>query len=151
MLSKILFKFDDLDYFSVDLEKYLTSLKGVRTAKFNDKKEELEVLYDSKIIFLKTLYYEIKEYLKSSDIPLLLGFSKNETTNIKETIIYIPDICCEYCLKDKLEELLFLDGVIKVSTNYDDLLDANVFITYDETLNKEENLASILAGEIVKL
>lgn len=151
MLSKVLFKFDDLDYFLVDLEKYLTSLKGVKTAKINDKKEELEVLYDSKIISLKTLYHEIKNYLKSSDIPLLLGFSKNKTTNTKETIIYIPDICREYCFKNELEELLFLDGVIKVSTNYDNLLDASVFITYDETLIKEENLASILAGEIVKL
>ena len=72
MPDKILFKFDYSDFFTYDLEKYLVGLKGVKTAKINPKKEELEVIYDKELISLRMLFYETKTYLKSFNLPLLL-------------------------------------------------------------------------------
>lgn len=150
MPDKILFRFDYSDFFTYDLEKYLVSLKGVKTAYVNPKKEELEVIYDKELISLRMLFYETKTYLKSFNIPLLLGFSKRKQLPTKETIIHVDNICCEYCLKEEIEKLLLNAGVIELKTDYDWMKDANLFITYDETLIKEEELSNLLGGVIVK-
>ena len=54
--------------------------------------------------------------------------------NCKKYTIVIKDLCCEYCLKSMIEELLMIDGINSAYTDFDYVIknDVNIFITYDE-------------------
>ena len=60
-------------------------------------------------------------------------------------IIVIKDICCEYCLKDMIKELLVVDGIESAYTDFDyvNKYNVNIFITYDDTIINEEKLIDL--------
>ncbi len=78
---------------------------------------------------------------------------KNEVAKINETIVvdinndktYNKDICCEYCLKDMIKELLVVDGIESAYTDFDyvNKYNVNIFITYDDTIINEEKLIDL--------
>ena len=60
----------------------------------------------------------------------------------KKTNIIIKDLCCEYCLKSMIEELLLIKGIEKVSTNFDYINKKDVIlnIKYDKELISKEDI-----------
>ena len=75
-------------------------------------------------------------------IPSVIAFDKCvSNSHIRKNIIVIKDICCEYCLKDMIKELLVVDGIESAYTDFDynNKFNVNIFITYnDEIIGKEK-------------
>ena len=100
---------------------------------------EIYVEYDAVAISLKLLKMEILLYLDIMNTPSIVSFDKH-TKNNKEDIIIIKDLCCEYCLKGMIEELLEIDGIESAYSDFDytDKINVKIFITYDDKLvNKD--------------
>lgn len=62
---------------------------------------------------------EIKLFFKIDNTPSVIIFDKNSNEKLNEYVINIQDLCCEYCLYRNIEELLIVDGIINVYSDYD--------------------------------
>ena len=131
-MKKIKIKFDYVLYFDEDFNIYLSNLCGVTSAIMDKKNEEIVLEYDSSMTSLKILMKEILLYLDLIKVPSIIAFDKYIC---KDTII-IKDLCCEYCLKSMIEELLVTNGIESAYTDFDyvNKYDVNIFITYDDTV-----------------
>ena len=100
--------------------------------------------YDSEIITLKLLKMEILLYLDIINIPSIISFDKH-IKNTKEDIIIIKDLCCEYCLKDMIEDLLEIEGIESTYADFDynDKIDVKIFITYDDEVIDKNKIREI--------
>ena len=139
-MNKLTIKIEDSIYLNNDLEKYLNSLDGVISSKVDIDNDSIYIEYDSSIISLKVLKTELIMYLDIKKVPSILAFDKHTENNIKDTIV-IKDLCCEYCLKGMIEELLEIDGIESAYTDFDyhNKFNVNIFITYnDKIINKEK-------------
>ena len=137
-----------IDYYvKNDLLEYLSSLDGVILSKVDSENNEVYVKYDSAIISLKILKMEILLYFKLIKIPSIISFDKHSNNNIKKDKIIIKDLCCEYCLKSMIEDLLEIDGIESAYTNFDfDLMNTsnvNIFITYDDNLISDDKIKEL--------
>ena len=124
-MKKTTFVIDEFDIIEVVYEKeikefkeYLLSLKGVVSANVsNEDVITIDVCYDEKLITDNIIYMEIATFLNILKIPALISFdrySKKETRTYKiET-----SMCCEYCFKIAIEDLLDIPGIVKVDSNY---------------------------------
>ena len=139
-MNKLTIKIEDSIYLNNDLEKYLNSLDGVISSKVDIDNDSIYIEYDSSIISLKVLKTELIMYLDIKKVPSILAFDKHTENNIKDTIV-IKDLCCEYCLKGMIEELLEIDGIESAYTDFDyhNKSNVNIFISYnDKVINKEK-------------
>lgn len=129
-----------------ELKQYLMGLNGVIDVNIKDEKQlEIYIKYNPDLINLKILKYEILLFLDILKIPSLIAFNKHfKEKMIKDTII-INDLCCEYCLKSFIEELLEIEAIKSAYTdfNYIDKYNVNIFISYDDKLLKQNELNSI--------
>lgn len=125
----------ELKYSFIGLDDYLLSLNGINDVKIDNNDSSVYVEYDSSLMPLKILEKEILLYLDLIKIPSILAFDKYKK-NCKKYTIVIKDLCCEYCLKSMIEELLMVDGINSAYTNFDYVIknDVNIFITYDEEI-----------------
>lgn len=141
-MNKFTLKIDYSDFLNKDFINYLSKLDGIKLVKIDNKDNEIYVEYDSSIISLKLLKMEILLYLDISKIPSIIAFDKHDTSSLNKYIIVIKDLCCEYCLKGMLEDLLETDGISSAYTdfNYIDKKDVNIFITYDDKILKLDEL-----------
>ena len=123
----------ELKYSFIGLDDYLLSLNGIDDVKIDNNDFSVYVEYDSFVMSLKILEREILLYLDLIKIPSILAFDKY-MKNCKKYTIVIKDLCCEYCLKSTIEELLMIDGINSAYTDFDYVIknDVNIFITYDE-------------------
>lgn len=138
-MNKLTLKIDDTNYLNKDLENYLSTIDGIVFSKVNSDNNEIYVEYDAVAISLKLLKMEILLYLDIMNTPSIVSFDKH-TKNNKEDIIIIKDLCCEYCLKGMIEELLEIDGIESAYSDFDytDKINVKIFITYDDKLvNKD--------------
>ena len=125
---------------------YILSQTGVIEVKIDKENDEVYVKYDSNLISLKRLVYEIMLFLGNLNIPSLLSFDKHPKNKTTKYIMKIEDICCEYCLKGMIDDLLETEGIEKVNTNYnefdkwDDIL---FYIEYDKTLIDKKTILEI--------
>ena len=145
-MKKIKIKFDYVLYFDEDFNIYLSNLRGVTSADIDKKTNEIIVEYDSSKISLELLTKEILIYLGLDKIPSVIAFDKCvSNSHIRKDIIVIKDICCEYCLKDMIKELLVVDGIESAYTDFDyvNKYNVNIFITYDDTIINEEKLVDL--------
>lgn len=64
---------------------------------------------------------------------------------ISKKKIVIKDLCCEYCLKGMMEDLLEIEGIISAYTDFDytNKYNINIFITYDKILITNKKLEEI--------
>ena len=139
-MNKITIKIEYSNYLNKDLEKYLNTLDGVISSKVNNEEDSVYIEYDASIISLKVLKSELILYLDIKKVPSIISFDKHTNGNVKNTII-IKDLCCEYCLKGMIEELLEIDGFESAYTDFDyhNKYNVNIFITYnDKIINKEK-------------
>lgn len=137
-MEKITMKFDV--FLHKELNEYLVSLKGVSKVIVDIEEGEVDIEYESSIISLKILIKEIEMFLNEKMFPLI-AFDKHNTENIVKKTIVIKDLCCEYCLKDLIEELMYLNGISSIYTDFDynNKNDVNLFISYNgEELKLEE-------------
>ena len=139
-MNKLTIKIEDSMYLNNDLEDYLNSIDGVISSKVDIDNDSIYIEYDSSIIPLEALKTELIMYLDIKKVPSILAFDKHTENNIKDTIV-IRDLCCEYCLKGMIEELLEIDGIESAYTDFDyyNKYNVNIFITYnDKIINKEK-------------
>lgn len=134
MINKVILKYD-CDLYD-DLSLYLLNLKGINNVIVNKKDNIIEILYDFSLISLYIISKEIELFLQIDKIPSLIGFDKCSNSKLEHYYIIIKDLCCEYCLKSNIWELLVIDGVCKVYTDFDYKCKDNVRINilYDSSL-----------------
>ena len=132
-MEKLTLKLDCSVFYGEDLISYLTSLKGIILVKIDKNNSDIYVEYDSNIISLKVLKYEMLYCLNLLKIPSIIGFRKYYEKKLLEYTIIIKDLCCEYCLKGMIEELLETEGINSAYTDFDFYIkkDVNIYITYD--------------------
>lgn len=143
-MDKLTIRFEHSNYLNDDLNNYLMILRGFTYSKVDTNNNEMYVEYDSEIIPLKLLKMEILLYLDIMNIPSVISFDKH-IKNTKEDIIIIKDLCCEYCLKGMIEDLLEIEGIESAYTNFDynDKIDVKIFITYDDKVIDKNKIKKI--------
>ena len=75
-------------------------------------------------------------------MPSLLEFDKHQKEQTNNYEINIKELCCEYCLKNYIEELLLIDGIESAHSNFDNLdkKDVKIKITYNKNFINEEKI-----------
>jgi copper chaperone CopZ len=84
-------------------------------------------------------------FLGINTIPSLLAFDKHSKNKLEKATITIKDLCCEYCLMGMIEELLFIDGIDKVDSDFDYMNKKNVKfnIMYDENIISADKIKEL--------
>jgi len=120
--------------------KYFCLLDGIDLCDIDIDNEEIYVRYDSDKTSLEIIKMEILLFLDLLDIPSINGFNKHFGKELSEYRLVIKDLCCEYCLKGMVDELLMIDGIGIVNYNYDDVCNKNVRINiyYDKDIISED-------------
>ena len=121
------------------LLEYLKTIEGIENCDINEGK--LDIVYQDKL----PLIIIIKEaclYLDILKIPSILSFDKHLTNKLEEYQIVINDLCCEYCLKMDIGELLCVNGINSAYSDYDfdDKDNVTIYITYDKNVISEDEL-----------
>ena len=116
-MKEIILQFEYNNCCNKELKDYLLSLNGILEVSFNDIENTIYIKYNNEIS-LKVLFLEIKLFMNNVNIPDLIFFDKYNN-DIEIYNIVIKKLCCEYCLMNNIEELLLIDGINKVSTNFD--------------------------------
>ncbi len=144
-MKKVTIKIEYSDFLNNDLINYLSSLDGVAFSKIDNEKNEIYIEYNPSAISLKMLKMEILLYLDIAKIPSIISFDKHSNNNIKKDKIIIKDLCCEYCLKNMIEDLLEIDGIENAYTDFDyvNKYDVNIFIAYDDKLINNNRLKEL--------
>mgnify|MGYP003293454579 CR=1 FL=1 len=144
-MNKLTIKIDYNNLWNKEFQNYLLNLKGIINI-LNDKEDDeiITIKYNDDI----TLYIVVKEillYLDINNIPSISYFNKHLKNKLEEYIINIEHLCCEYCLNDNIEKLLYLDGISEVYTNFDYKNKYNILvhINYDENKITKEQLLNI--------
>ena len=88
-MQKLTLKLDCSVLYDENLNKYLTSLKGVNLVKIDKNNFDIYIEYNSNIISLKILKYEILYCLNLLRIPSIIGFDKHSTCMISKKKIVI--------------------------------------------------------------
>lgn len=116
-----------------EIKSYLLDLNGVDEVLIS--KDEITVIYNDEGIDVYMLKGEIELFLEIDKTPSIIGFNKYNITDNKYDI-YINDLCCEYCLKGFIEELLMIDGIVEAYTDFDYVNKKNVkiMIKYDSSI-----------------
>lgn len=116
-----------------EIKSYLLDLNGVDEVLIS--KDEITVIYNDEGIDVYMLKSEIELFLEIDKTPSIIGFNKYNITDNKYDI-YINDLCCEYCLKGFIEELLMIDGIVEAYTDFDYVNKKNVkiMIKYDSSV-----------------
>ncbi len=116
-MKKLTFMIDDWGH--KELQEYLNSLKGMISVEIkNEKKLEINLKYDETLITPDIIKMEILFFLELQTRPSILAFDKHYKNKTSDTSIIIDDLCCEYCLKNAIEELFHVDGIECVTSNF---------------------------------
>lgn len=121
------------------LLEYLKTIDGIENCDISEGK--ISIVYkDNMSLFV--IVKEICLYLDILKIPSILSFDKHLSNNLKEYQILINDLCCEYCLKADIGELLYINGINSAYSNYDfdDKDEVEIYITYDSSIISKEEL-----------
>ena len=139
-MKELMLKFD-YECIDITIEQYLLSLKGVVDIKIDNFKNQIYIKYNSNDINIKVIKLEIMLFLDTK-IPDIIAFDKHSKARLNNISITIKDLCCEYCLKGMIEELLLINGIEKVNTNFDYINKNDVLINieYDNELITKENI-----------
>ena len=141
-MNKLTLKIDYSDFLNKDFINYLSTIDGIKLVKIDNLNDEIYIEYDSSVISLKLLKMEILLYLDIVKIPSIIAFNKHDAGNLNKYTMVIKNLCCEYCLKGMIEELLETDGISSAYTDFDyiDKNNVNIFITYDTKILKLDEL-----------
>lgn len=136
-MNKLTLGIEYSDFLNKEVINYLNSINGINHCEIDSKNNKIYVEYDSSIISIKVLKIEILLYLDLTKTPSIISFDKhNDAKSIRKHTIIIKDLCCEYCLKGMIEDLLEIEGIESAHTDFDYInkSDINIFITYNSRL-----------------
>lgn len=121
-----------------EIKSYLLSLNGIDCVSVDDS-NNLYIKYDCEVIGLKVLVMEVILFLNILKTPSILSFDKHSKIKTQEYKITIHDLCCEYCLKSRIEELLLIDGIEFACSDFDyvNMKDVSITIRYNRELIDE--------------
>ena len=146
-MQELTLKYDEYNLESnLEFENYLLSLNGVENARFNVRNDELYIKYDSNIISMKVIIMEVELFLDVTTLPSLIAFNKHSKSNLMSYEICIENLCCEYCLKINIEDLLLVDGICSARTDFDyynNLYNVKIFIEYDNSVINLETIKKL--------
>ena len=142
-MNELTIRFDNA-WVSEPIKEYLSSLKGVLQVDIKSDKEEIYIKYDLNLTSIKILKLEMLTFM-NVDIPSIIAFNKHSKTDTTKTTITIKDLCCEYCLKGMIEELLDMDGIESTYSdfNFNNKDNITINITYDNKLITKEQINNI--------
>lgn len=142
-MNELTITFDNA-WVSEPIKEYLSSLKGVLQVDIKSDKEEIYIKYDLNLTSIKILKLEMLTFM-NVDIPSIIAFNKHSKTDTTKTTITIKDLCCEYCLKGMIEELLDMDGIESTYSdfNFNNKDNITINITYDNKLITKEQINNI--------
>lgn len=106
-------KIELYSYLSLEdgMEDYLKSVDGIIDVKENvvwAEPSEIVIHYDESKIGLKAI---AAEYIIFNKYFLVSSFDKFLNKKLKEKVLTIKDVCCEYCLASYMEYLYFNDNI----------------------------------------
>lgn len=150
-MKELTLKVDNV--FLNEIDVYLLSLKGIEKVKVDYDNNEIYIKYDDKIITLNILKMEILSYLELLNIPSIISFNMHSKNKLVDYELIINDLCCEYCLKGIIEELLLITGIDFVGSNFDYKNKKNVliYIKYDSQLITLEQILELEKNIICKI
>ena len=127
-----------------EFELYMKDFNGIEEAKYDKDTLDVYIKYETKIS-LNRIKLEVFLFLGINTIPSLLAFDKHSKNKLEKATITIKDLCCEYCLMGMIEELLFIDGIDKVDSDFDYInkKDVNFSISYDRNIITEDKIKEL--------
>ncbi len=103
------------------LEEYLLSLPGILEVSISDSRNFIiDVKYNSDIMKMKVLKLEILFFLGILKLPTIISFHKYPKMKTSRYDMVISDLCCEFCFCGMMEDLLDMDGIEKVTSDFDE-------------------------------
>ncbi len=144
-MNKLTLKIDYSVFLNNDFINYLSTLDGIKLVKIDNMNDEIYVEYDSSVISLKLLKMEILLYLDIGKVPSIIAFDKHDVNNLNKYTIVIKDLCCEYCLKGMIADLLETDGISSAYNDFDynNKYDVKIFITYNDRIIQKDKINKI--------
>lgn len=144
-MKELTLKLEHLYGIDEEFELYMKDFNGVEDAKYDRDTLDVYIKYDEAKISLNRIKLEVFLFLGINTIPSLLAFDKHSKNKLDIATITIKDLCCEYCLKGMVEELLFVDGIEKLETDFDYInkQDVNFSISYDQNIITEEKIREL--------
>ena len=141
-MYEITLKLNESHWYDIEIKDYLLTQKEVQEVDINNK--EIYIKYSNKN-YLKILIKEIKLFLSIINEPAILYFNKHSNNKLSEYTISIKDLCCEYCLMGTIEDLLYKEGIISASTDFDFInkKNVNINITYDDSIITKKEILNI--------
>lgn len=143
-MKELTITFDNV-WLDKELKEYLLSQNGIHNVEIDDKSETINIRYNPKLINIKIIILEILAFMNMLKTPSIILFNKHSKKTLLKTTIIIKDLCCEYCLKGMIEELLFINGIEKVDTNFDytNKKDVALNIEYDKEIISKEDVTKL--------
>lgn len=140
-MKELTITFDNI-WLDKELKEYLLILKGIHNVEIDLKNESINIRYNHKQINIKIIKLEILTFMNMLKTPSIILFDKHSNNTLIKTNILIKDLCCEYCLKGMIEELLLINGIEKVDTDFDYINKKDVLINieYDNELITKEDI-----------
>lgn len=143
-MKELTLKYDEFGIDS-DIENYLLTLKGIKNAKFDEDKNEVFIEYDPNLITIKLILMEIDLFINTNSSSLF-GFDKHSNNKLLDYEIIINDLCCEFCLKGNIEDLILIDGIESAKTDYNyqsNKRNVKISIKYDNNLINIEKIKEL--------
>ena len=145
-MKKLTIQIDHANYLEDGLKNYLQSLNGTSQVTINKFDNKIDITYNSTMANFKLIKLEILLYLKLQNLPSIISFDKHSKRKVSKRMITIENLCCEYCLKNEIEELLETEGIESAYSDFDyhkkDLV--NIFITYDNKLIDDSEVEKLI-------
>lgn len=137
-----------------ELDTYLEELNGIDkvTVGYNEEifAPIFTITYDRGIITPQIIYLEILAYLNIHKYPILISFDKHSKNEIVKYEIK-SKICCDFCLKNIIEDLFEIDGIVKADSNYEKYINGErdegndvVAIYYDQKVINKDLMEKII-------
>lgn len=144
-MSEISMKIYCLSCNADEFLNYMKSIDGIDDVRIDLDCDEIYVKYDCSIIGLNILKKEIFLFLDLGYIPSIDGFDKYFNGKLNEYVLTIRNLCCEYCLRGMIDEIMLINGIGKVNHNYngDSKVDIKIYIYYDSNFISADNLLEI--------
>lgn len=144
-MKELTLKLEHLYGIDEEFNLYMKNFNGVEESKYDNDSLDIYIKYDESKISLNRIKLEVLFFLGLNTTPSILAFDKHSKDKLSNTYITIEYLCCEYCFCGMIEELLFVNGVEKVDSDFDYINKKNVRINvwYDERIITEEKIKEL--------
>lgn len=144
-MKELTLKLDHLFGINEEFNLYMKDFNGIEDVKYDKDTLDVYIKYDEAKISINRIKLEVLFFLGLNTTPSILAFDKHSKASLNNTHITIEYLCCEYCFCGMIEELLFVEGVEKVDSDFDYINKKNVRINvwYDESIITEEKIKEL--------